>query len=149
MGVDFYLLPKAPVNADPANARDWLDRQDQLFDEIPSALDPVAEIRKRKLADFLLKMKPNFEEFDLRYDEIAAFDKISVDEARRKYRYIEINGPGIQVTFFDQHVAVGVYSKADTDEMDAVLAALSAEGGFVLFDPQSDEVIDLGEESRA
>ncbi len=149
MGVDFYLLPKASVDADLMKARDWLDRENRRFAEIPSAHDPAAETRKRRLADILLKMKPDFEEFHIQYEEIAAIDRISLDEARRKYRYIEINGPGIQFTVFDQHVAVGVYSNVNTDELDAVLAALSAEGRFVLFDPSSDEVIDLGEESFA
>jgi hypothetical protein len=149
MGVDFYLLPKTPVDGDVTKARDWLDREDRRFAEIPNALDAAAEARKRKLADLLLKIKPDFEEFKLRYEEIATFDKISVDEARRKYRYIEINGPGVQFTVFDHYIALGVYSQIDAEELDPVLAALSAEGGFVLFDPQSEVVIDLSEESFA
>lgn len=149
MGVDFYLLPKAPVNGGPTKARDWLDREHRRFAEIPIAFDPAAEARKRKLADLLLKMKPDFEEFGIRHEEIAEFEKISLDEARRKYRYIEINGPGVQFTVFDHYIALGVYSKIDSEQLDAVLAALSAEGGFVLFDPQSDAVTDLSEESFA
>jgi hypothetical protein len=149
MGVDFYLLPKTPVGTDPVSARDWLDREHRHFAEISGGLDPAAEDRKRKLADLLLKMKPDFEEFHFRYEEIAEFEKISVDVARLKYRYVEVNGPGVQFTVFDQYIALGVYSKIAPEELDAVLAALSAEGGFVLYDPQSDEVIDLNEESFA
>jgi hypothetical protein len=44
-----------------------------------------------------------------------------------------------------QYIAIEVYSKADTDEVDALLAASSKAGGFVLFDLQSDELIDLGD----
>lgn len=149
MGVDFYLLPKTPVDGDATTARDWLEREERRFAEIPCDLDSATESRKRKLADVLLKMKPDFEEFSIRHDEIAAFEKISVDAARRKYRYIEINGPGVQFTVYDHYIALGVYSKIDSEELNAVLAALSAEGGFVLFDPQSDVVTDLGEESFA
>jgi hypothetical protein len=149
MGVDFYLFPKTAVGSNPVNARDWLDRENRHFAEIPIALDPAAESRKRRLADLLLKMKPDFEEFHIRYEEIAEFERISVDEARLKYRYVEINGPGVQFTVFDKYVALGVYSKIDLDELDAVLAALAAEGDFVLYDPQSEKVTDLSEESFA
>ncbi len=114
---------------------------------IPSSLDPATEIRKRKFADLLLKMRPDFEEFDLQYDQIAEFERISVDEACRKYRHIEINGPGVQFTVFDRYIVLGIYSKINVEELDAILAAISAAGGFVLFDPQSDEVVDLREES--
>ena len=149
MSVDFYLLPKIPVNHDPVIARDWLERETGRFGEIPSALDPAVESRKRKLADLIVKLKPQFSEFNIRYEEIAQLEKISVEGARRKYRYIEINGPGIQITVYDHHIAVGVYSKVDANELDALFAALSAYGVFVLFDSQSDRVIDLGEESFA
>lgn len=145
MGVHDCLLPRAAVCTDPLLARDWLDREDRRFDEIPAALDPAAEFRKRELADVLLRMKPEFQEFPLQYGEIAAFEKISPDEARRKYRQIEINGPGLQFTFCDQHVTIGVYSTVDTDELQAILAVLSAEGGFVLFDPQQNDFVDLQE----
>jgi hypothetical protein len=149
MGANFYLLPKMPVNTDPIVAREWLDREARHFGETHRDLDLAVETTKRKLANLLLKMKPDFRAFDIRYDEIAQFEKISVDDARRKYRYIEINGQGVQFTFFDHYVAVSVYSKIDTQELEAILAALSTEGGFVLFDPQSDEVIDFAEESCA
>jgi hypothetical protein len=149
MGVDFYLLPKRAVDADATKARNWLERENRRFGEIPSAFDPATETRKRTLADLLVKMKPEFREFNIEHAQIAEFEKIWVDEARRKYCYIEINGPGIQFTVFDQYIALGVYSKIDSEELDAVLTALSVEGGFVLFDPQSDTVIDLSEESFA
>jgi hypothetical protein len=147
MGVDLYLLPKPSVDADAAKARDWLDREERRFAEIPNALDPTTETRKRTLADLLLKMRPDFREFNIRYAENAKFEKISEDEARLKYRYIEIIGPGVQFTVFDRYISLGVYSKIDTAEFDAVLSALSAEGGFVVFDPQSDVVVDLSEDS--
>jgi hypothetical protein len=57
MGVDYYLLPKTPINGDPVFARDWLEREDREFGEIPGAVDPAIETRKRKLAALLLKMK--------------------------------------------------------------------------------------------
>lgn len=147
MGVDYYLVPKTLLDVDSTMARDWLDRENRSFDEIPIALDPATESRKRTLADLLLKMQPNFEEFIILHDEIAKFDNISVEEARRKYRYIEINGPSVQYIIFDNYIALGVYSNVDAVELDAVLTALSTEGGFVLFDPQSDIIIDLSEKS--
>jgi hypothetical protein len=145
MAVDYYLLPKSAVETDPLLARDWLEREARRLDEIPAALDPAAETTKRRLADLLLKLKPEFSEFALGHAEIAEFEKITVEEAHRKYRYIEITGPKMQFTVFDDHVAVSVYSKADVIELDALLAVLCSEGDFVLFDPQTNAVIDVGE----
>jgi hypothetical protein len=69
MGVDFFLLPRAPVKTDATKAHDWLDRVERRFAQIPRDLDPVTEARKRALADLLLKMKPNYCEFDIRHAE--------------------------------------------------------------------------------
>lgn len=147
MAVDFYLLPKTAVGADPLKARDWLDHENRQLADVHSALDPAAETRKRKLAELVLNMNLGFEEFDFQYEQIAEFERISADEARRKYRRIELNGPSVQVSVLDRYVAVGVFSRVDPDELDAVLAALSTEGGFVAFDPQRERVVDLSKES--
>ncbi len=149
MGVDFYLLPKTSVGTDATKARDWLDREDRRFAEIPSTLDPAAETLKRSLADLLLRMRPSFEESHILHEKIAELEKISVDDARLKYRYVEINGPAVQFTIFDHYIAIGVYSRIDAEEFDAVLSALALKGAFVLYDPQSEEVTDLSEESFA
>jgi hypothetical protein len=143
MGIDLSLLPKKPVHFDPVNARDWLDREARRFAEIPNAIDPATQTRKRKLADLLLRMRPHFQEFDIRYEEIAQFEGIPIEKARRKYRYIEING---RASSSQSSIST---LRFDSDELDAVLAALSVEGGFVLFDPQSDVVVDLSEASVA
>lgn len=147
MSVDFYLLPRAQVPLDAESARAWLDSEERRFPQIPLALDAATESRKRKLADLLLQMKPEFTEFRIRHEELARFDKITTEEAARKYRYIEINGSGVQFSFYDRHSALSVYSNIDAEELDAILAALSEEGDFVLFDPQSNIVMDLKGES--
>jgi hypothetical protein len=149
MSVDFYLLPRTLVGSDSENARALLEVEERHFGEAPAGLDPATESRKRKLADLLLRMKPVFREFSIRFDEIAEFENITVEEARRKYRYIEINGPGIQFTIFDRYIRVSVYWGTGAEELDAIFAALSAEGEFVVFDPQAERIIDLREESLA
>ena len=102
MSVELYLLPSELVASDPEHARAFLDREARSITTPPTVIEQANESRKRKLADLLLTLKPTFREFNIRHDEIAKFEKISVEEARRKYRYIEISGSGIQFTFFDR-----------------------------------------------
>jgi hypothetical protein len=77
---------------------------------------------------------------------IAEDEGITADEARRKYRHIEVNGAEspaeAQFVFFDRYVLVHWYSGTPGDDMDAILYALCVAGDFVVFDPQEDEVYD-------
>jgi hypothetical protein len=149
MSNEFFLLPRTVVASDPENARAFLKREARHFADEPAVLDPAIECRKRKLVNLLLQLKPEFRQFNIRWGDVAEFEKISLDEARRKYRQVQIDGSGIQFTVFDRYVHVTVYSKFGKEELDAILAALSPEGDFVVFDPQTDRVIDLREQSLA
>ena len=65
---------------------------------------------KRRVADALIAHNPKLEVFQFGYEEIAEFEKITVKQARRKYRHLELNGPeegtnGIQITLFDDEAS--------------------------------------------
>lgn len=149
MSFDLYLLPARAVRGDAERARAYVEREDESFDEIPAARDPESEVKKRELADVLKRMKPHYREFEMNFDAIAEDEGISADEARRKYRHIELNGAETpaeaQVLFFDRYVLVHWYSGTSGDDMDAILKALCVSGDFVVYDPQEDEVYDYRE----
>jgi hypothetical protein len=92
---------------------------------------------------------PSYTEFRMDLTAIADCENSTIEEAQRKYRHIEINGPekpaGAQFVFFDAYVVVHWYSGTPADEMDAILYSLSLEGDFVVFDPQSNQVHDFRE----
>lgn len=143
MSVDFYLLPGSIVGSDAENARLFLDEEKHR--RPLQAPDEGLEHRKRELAKTLLGMRPSFLEFAFNFEEIARFENISIAEARRKYRHIEINGPhsSIQFLFFDRHISVHCYSGMTSEEIEALLLVMSVQGDFVVFDPQSNRVFDV------
>ena len=80
--------------------------------------------------------------------------KISVEEARLKFRHLELNGPeegcnGIQITLFDDEASVTVpfwhegNKAAETfREIWSYLAIICREAGYLIYDPQVDRVFD-------
>ena len=114
--------------------------------------DPQKEAVKRRVADALIARNPKLEIFQFGYDEIAKREKISVEEARRKYRHLELNGPregtnGIQITLFDDEASVTVPfwhqgdKAADTfRELWGYLEIISREADYLIYDPQLDRV---------
>jgi hypothetical protein len=119
-----------------------------------SPLDPQKEALKRKVAEALIACNPKLEIFEFGYEEIAKFQKITVEEARLKYRHLELNGPdedsnGIQITLFDDEASVTVPywhegdKAADTfREIWSYLEIINREAGYLVYDPQIDRVFD-------
>ena len=146
MSYDFYLLPSSVINSDPVLARNFLSQESQRFATIAETANIEAEIRKRVLAETLLKMKPDYRELYFDYAAIAAFEDICVEDARRKYRFIEINGTqsvGIQFHFCDNYAVVHCHFGIASDELDAILYSLCMVGDYVVFDPQKDKIQDI------
>jgi hypothetical protein len=145
MSFDLYLLPARTVHLDGELAGAFVDREDARFSQIPAKLDPECERKKAELADLLTHLNPNYREFQFDFQTIAEWEKISVQDARLKYRYIEMNSrekpADAQFLFFD-HYVVG-YSGTSKEEMDAILYSLSVIGDFVVYDPQVNRVVDL------
>src|SRR5438445_2635711 len=75
--------------------------------------DPQKEALKRRVADALIARNAQLRVFQFDYDAVAKSQKISVEEARLKFRHLELNGPeegcnGIQITLFDDEASVTV-----------------------------------------
>ena len=79
------------------------------------APDAEKEAVKRKVAAALIAGNPKLAIFSFGYEEIAEFEKCSVEEAQLKYRHLELNdmsegSNGIQITLFDDEASVTVPS---------------------------------------
>ncbi len=116
--------------------------------------DPQKEALKRRVAYALIAHNPKLEVFQFDYDEIARHEKIPVEQARLKYRHLELNGPeedssGIQITLFDDDASVTVpfWHKGNkaTDTFRKIwsyLEIISRETGYLIYDPQIDRVFE-------
>lgn len=148
MSYDFRLF-KRRAGEDPHVTA---QRDSEEFAATP--LDPQKEALKRRVADALITHNPKLEVFQFGYEEIAKHEKISVEEARLKYRHLELNGPeedstGIQITLFDDEASVTVpfWHKGDqaTDTFRKIwsyLEIISRETGYLIYDPQIDRVFE-------
>jgi len=78
-------------------------RESPEFSESPP--DPASEARKHHLADALKRLHPYLMRFHFNYEEIAIFEKITVEQASAKYRHIKLTdsreGKGVRITIFD------------------------------------------------
>jgi hypothetical protein len=119
--------------------------------------DPAKEARKRILAERIVAGNPKMEPFVLQYEQIAEMQKITVAEAKRKYRYIELDcgegGNGVQVTLHDDHATVtvpywhqGAQAEAVFTEIWGYLRVLHEEGDCLTYDPQLERMLDLGKD---
>src|SRR5438876_211965 len=106
MSYDFRLFMPTPDEDPLVTAR----RDSEEFSATPR--DPKKEALKRRVADALIASNPRLTIFDFGYGEIAKIENISVEEARIRYRHLELNGPddgsGIQITLFDDEASVTV-----------------------------------------
>ncbi len=121
------------------------ERSDQISQE--------QEAMKEKIANALMLSNPRLERFMLDYEEIAKFEKISIDEARRKYTHIELNPPegdnAIQITIETDHVSVttpywyeGDEARGVFKEISTYLRLIRKEAGYFVYDPQNEIVFD-------
>ena len=158
MSYDFHLLRIAPgEDADEVFGR-MIEAAEGQGNTRP--LDPEKEARKRRIADALIAADPQLEPFRLRHDQIATHLGISEEEARLRYRHIELNGPengpGIQITLEDDSATVtipywheGGAAASAFERLWADLRVLSADGNFQVYDPQLGRVLDLDADRRA
>jgi len=148
MSYDFRLFKRRDGEDPHVTAQ----RDSEEFAATP--LDPQKEALKRRVADALIAHNPKLEVFQFGFEEIAKHEKITVEEARLKYRHLELNGPeedstGIQITLFDDEASVTVPfwhegdKAADTfREIWSYLEIIGRESGYLIYDPQTDRVID-------
>ena len=117
-------------------------------------VEPECEELKRRTAAALVAANPQLWIFAIQYEEIAAFEKITVEEARRRYRYVELNGRekgnGIQIVLFDRSAVVrvpwwhaGASAAVVFEEVLEYMRLISRETGYKVFDDQIEKEIDL------
>ena len=152
MSYDFCLVPAG--EGDPApRAREWL-RESETGELNPGARDPAKEERKEALAWTVGELGLGYERFQFNHVEIASLRKITLEEARERFRHIELNGPldgsGVQIILHDDMATLTVPYSHDPqssprvfDEVWRCLAAMVEEGDLRVYDPQLDRALEL------
>lgn len=153
MSYDFFLF--RPKNGDDpvALARRLLDEADDALN--PGKPDDDKEERKQSLAAALVAVNPALEVYPFDHAAIARKEGMTVKEARRRWRHLELNGPedgnGIQIALYDDTADLtvpywhhGEDARRTVWEVWRYLEVLEREGGFVTYDPQLERVLDLG-----
>ena len=114
-------------------------------------LDPETERRKRALVDALLADCPELKGGEPDYADLARAENISEEHARHRFHWWIVSGPeegaGIEITLYDDYVSIDIPSAAGTDQdwkdVWRYLKILVGKGGFVVWDPQGSDLVDL------
>jgi hypothetical protein len=130
------------------------DAEAQALVEAINAAEEAGESRatasgiKERIAAALIEYNPRLEPFKLDYRKIAESEKISEDEARSRYQYVELDPPerdlAIQLTVYDDHVFISIpywYQGSKADEVffqcSQYLRVIRKTAGFFAYDPQT------------
>ena len=113
--------------------------------------DPEIGRRKRALVDALVEECPELEGGEPDYEALARAESISEEQARDRFRWWTVSTPeegaGIEITLYDDYISLEMQSSAGTDEdwedVWRYLEILVREGGFVVWDPQGSDLVDL------
>jgi hypothetical protein len=152
MSYDFRLfLPRLGVDPLVTAQTDPDEESDDINPGPPVA---AKETRKHAIADALMKTDPLLEVFQFGYEEIAKFQNISVEEAKLRWRHMELNGPddgpGIQITLLDDGASLTVpYWHKDKRatvvfaQIWVYLKIIQRVGGYQIYDPQMECIVNL------
>jgi hypothetical protein len=151
MSYDLWLFPKREGESPESTARVLLADESQELNPGPAV--PEKEQRKEALKRALQAVNPQLEQFPFGYQEIAEFEGITLAEAKRRHRHIELNGPdngnGIQITLFDDSVSItvpywhrGEAAQLVFREIAQYINAIQATTGYLTYDSQLERVID-------
>jgi hypothetical protein len=152
-GLDLVRLPSGE---DPTEAYKKLaaakESQMAAGPPPPGPADPRKEQAKQRLAAALRARHPSLELAQPNYAARAKLHSISVEEARERFRYLELNDTphGIQVLLFDDAAGASFSFGGPPDECRQALQLLwdcllilTREGGFSVYDTQLGKVLDL------
>jgi hypothetical protein len=154
MSYDFYLSRQTPEENDQNIIEQSLQESMEINPGLPI---PENEQRKKDLAKSLLAYNPALQIFEFDYKAIARSLEIAEDEARTRYRHIEINDPdqtkGIQIILYDDTASVTIpYWHMNEDAVSAFneifgyLRILQNEAKYLIYDPQIERVINLSKD---
>lgn len=123
---------------------------DQESDEA-APTDPSVERFKAQIAASILADLPRMTQFEFDHADIAAMLQCTEDEARRRFRHIELNqdDTGAQITIYDEQISMslpygheGAAAWEALGQLGSVCHALAERWGFVTFDPQLGRIVD-------
>lgn len=152
MSYDIYLYKSKSGRPDLGEANACLDDSENRNSD--SGLKDL----KKQILKALLDFNPRLEVFKFDYAEIARHQKISVEEAKRQFNYIEINTPdedlATQITIYDNNVALTIpfwYSGDKAQDLfktvDQYLKIIHKASGYFVYDPQTESVYNPSDKS--
>jgi hypothetical protein len=161
MGFDLYAVRARPGADD--------DEVEALVSEVTQRevgdgeADPVVDAQRQEIAAALREVNPALEPFAFDHAEIARSMEIGEDDARRRFRHVELNAPPhpahgvpIQIALFDDWASLsmpyGGTSDTDESEMWALLLRyldVFVSRGYTIFDPQGPNILDVDAERAA
>jgi hypothetical protein len=119
----------------------------------PGPMVAAKEEEKRRLAGALMRLNPVLCVAAFDYPSLAAAENVDPEEARRRYRHIELNSDdysGIQITLWDDEVELtfpywhsGEQARNVLRQVWEYLELLQMWGSFVSYDPQLGRVLNL------
>src|SRR5579864_1881829 len=159
MSYDFQLF-RVPVGVDPMSAYEMHLGQQRARaasrhrgEDYWGSVDPLKEKMKRQLSATLIRSHPELQLSERNYVELARIKSINEDEARRRYRDLELSDLelGLQVLLFDDTAYVTLSfdpenrAKAETRLQTAwgCLMVLEREGSFSTYDSQAGKILHL------
>lgn len=149
MSYELFLLPVSP-GEDPEQAyAKWVDRQTLELNAGPISTE--AEAEKQRLAKALMRLNPALEQAAFDLEKLASLEDIPVEEARRRYRHLELNSDddtGIQITLWDDAVEItfpywhsGESAQACLQQVWEYLERLTQWTGLRAWDPQCERLL--------
>ena len=125
-------------------------------------IDATKERRKHALAEALITADPALSLADFDFPAIAAQEGLTEEEARARFRHLELNNGsevqtnGIQLTLFDDSASLTVPYWHDAARATAVWSeiwrcvdVLEAVGGFRVYDPQLERPVTRAADAAA
>ncbi len=152
MSYELHLIRVGPAGDALKAARNRLARP--AYSELnPGPVVASKEEEKRRLADSLLRFNSALGVAKFDYASLAASERIDEQEARRRYRHIELNSDdysGIQITLWDDAAELifpywhsGEQARDVLQQAWDYLEVLQTWGSFVIYDPQLDRLLNL------
>lgn len=153
MSYDIKLFKPEP-DIDPLTSA---QREEEEEQQTLLELDPVQEALKLRIVTALTATNSQIQPMWPDYEKIAAHEKTTPDSARLKHRWIELNDnndrSGIQIQLFDHEAFISVPYWHDDLQAETVfhqiweyLRIINREAGYVAYDPQLDEILDLNQD---
>jgi hypothetical protein len=164
---DLYLFQPEP-GVDPRVTAERQFLADEDFDEDsaeedeelgyvswlnPGEPNPEYEQRKQKMAMLLTEFDSDLTIFPFNFEELASQHNISEEEARKRFRHVALEGPedlGIQISLEDVTGDItvpywhsGAQANRALKKIWGYIDVLQRVGGYRVYDPQLDEVLDL------